>query len=105
MRFPTGLSFILFASILASACAGSSPSGPTGTDTGSLSSYRGETVSAIDGKPIAGVAVKVGTRAALSDDLGRFELKDLQEGAAVLTLSGTSIVERRRSGPSSSDRA
>ena len=61
------------------------------------SSYRGETVSAIDGSPISGVNVKVGERAALSDNLGRFELTDLQEGDAVLTLSGPSIVERRRS--------
>jgi hypothetical protein len=60
-------------------------------------SYRGETVSAIDGTPIAGVAVKVGTRTALSDNLGRFELKNLEEGAAIVTLSGSSIVERRRS--------
>jgi hypothetical protein len=90
-------SFILFTSLLASACAGSSPSAPTSSDSGSVSSYRGETVSAIDGRPISGVAVKVGTRAALSDDLGRFELTDLQEGAAIVTLSGPSIVERRRS--------
>ena len=101
MSFRTGTPFVLFflflASIMASACAGSSPSAPTTTDpVSSPLSYRGETVSAIDGTPISGVAVKVGTRAALSDELGRFELQDLQEGAAILTLSGSSIVERRR---------
>ncbi|MEO5742022.1 MAG: hypothetical protein ABIS29_15655, partial [Vicinamibacterales bacterium] len=69
---------------------------PTATGPGALPSYRGETVSAIDGRPISGVALKVGTRAVVSDVLGRFELTDLQEGAAVLTLSGPSIVERRR---------
>jgi hypothetical protein len=97
MPFRIGASFILFASMFAFACAGSSPSAPTTSDPGSLSSYRGETVSAIDGLPISGVAIKVGTRAALSDDRGRFELNDLQEGAAFVTLSGSSIVERRRS--------
>jgi hypothetical protein len=97
MPFRTGASFILVASMLASGCAGSSPSAPTTSDPGSRSSYRGETVSAIDGIPIPGVAIKVGTHAALSDDRGRFELKDLQEGAAIVTLSGSSIVERRRS--------
>ena len=66
-------------SILASGCAGSYTQRSTATDPGSLSSYRGETVSAIDGRPISGVAVKVGTRAAVSDENGRFELNDLQE--------------------------
>jgi hypothetical protein len=92
--------------MLASSCAGSSPSAPTKTDPGgSLLSYRGETVSAIDGRPISGVAVQVGTRAAVSDDLGRFELKDLQGGDAIITLSGSSIVERRRSVAIPSDAA
>jgi hypothetical protein len=88
---------ILFISMLAGACAGGSPSAPTAADNSSPASYRGETVSAIDGAPISGVAIKVGTRSAVSDDLGRFEVKDLQQGAAVATLSGASIVERRRS--------
>lgn len=88
--------FFLFASILASACAASSPSAPTTAEPAPLSSYGGETVSAIDGRPISGVAVTVGTRAALSDDLGRFELKNLPEGPTIATSSGSSIVERRR---------
>jgi hypothetical protein len=91
----TGTSLVIVASILASACGGNSPSSPSGT--GTSASYRGETVSAIDGSPISGVAVKVGERAAISDTLGRFELRDLQEGDAVVTLSGASVVERRRS--------
>jgi hypothetical protein len=97
MSFRIRTLFILCAGLLASACAGSSPSAPTNTDSASRSSYRGEAVSAIDGKPISGVAIKVGTSSAVSDDLGRFEVKDLQAGAAVVTLSGGSIVERRRS--------
>lgn len=90
-----GTLLVLVASIFISACAGSSPSAPTGTG-GTSRSYRGETVSAIDGSPISGVAIKVGTRAAVSDNLGRFELTDLQDGPAIITLSGPSIVERRR---------
>ena len=95
MLYRTGTPLIIVASILASACGGNTPSAPTAT--GALASYRGETVSAVDGSPISGVAVKVGERAALSDSLGRFELNDLQEGDSVVTLSGASIVERRRS--------
>ena len=91
-----GTGFLLVASIFASACSGSSPSAPTSTERTSQLSYRGETVSAIDGTPISGVAIKVGTRAAISDNLGRFELTDLQSGPATVTLSGASIVERRR---------
>jgi hypothetical protein len=97
MPLRPGAPLTVLAAMLVSACAGSSPAAPTSGESASLSSYRGETVSAIDGKPISGVAIKVGTRAALSDDVGRFELKDLQEGAAIVTLSGSSIVERRRS--------
>lgn len=97
MPFRIGTPSILLASILASTCGGGSPSAPTATGGETRTSYRGETVSAIDGSPISGVAIKVGGRAALSDDLGRFELKDLQEGATIVTLSGSSIVERRRS--------
>ena len=87
--------FIVIASILGSSCGGSSSGSPTAPAAPVLS-YRGETVSAIDGTPIAGVAVKAGAREALSDDQGRFELTDLKEGATTVTLSGPSIVERRR---------
>ena len=97
MLFRSSTYFIIFASVVASGCAGSSPSAPTGNDPAPQGAYRGETVSAIDGKPISGVAVKIGTRSVVSDDRGRFELKELQEGAAIVTLSGPSIVERRRS--------
>jgi Matrixin len=97
MPFRHGTFLILLASMFGSSCGGGgSPSAPTSTGGSPVTSYRGETVSAIDGSPISGVAVKVGGRAALSDNLGRFELTDLQQGAAIVTLSGTSIVERRR---------
>jgi hypothetical protein len=97
MPFCSRASFVIVTSVLAFGCAGSSPSAPTGNDPSPQGAYRGETVSAIDGRPISGVAVKIGTRSVVSDDRGRFELKDLQEGAAIATLSGSSIVERRRS--------
>ena len=95
MRLRSRTRFIVIASILGSSC-GSSPGSPTAPGNAPVVSYRGETVSAIDGSPIAGVAVKVGTREALSDNLGRFEFTDLKEGSTVVTLSGPSIVERRR---------
>ena len=97
MSFRSSAYSIILASVLASGCAGSSPSAPTANEPTFHGAYRGETVSAIDGRPISGVAVKIGTRSVVSDDRGRFELTDLQEGAAVATLSGPSIVERRRS--------
>ena len=86
----------IVASILACSCGGTSPSAPTAAGGSPVISYRGETVSAIDGSPISGVAVKAGTREALSDNLGRFELTDLKQGSTLVTLSGPSIVERRR---------
>jgi hypothetical protein len=97
MPFRSTTPTIMFAALLASACAGSSPAAPTANDTGSRANYRGETVSALDGKPIPGVAIKIGTRSAVSDTLGRFELTVPEEGTAIATLSGSSIVERRRS--------
>jgi hypothetical protein len=85
--------------MLTAACGGSSPSSPTPSpsDSGSSgSSYRGATLSALDGTPIPGVVVKVGARAAVSDQLGRFALPELPDGPATVTLSGSSIVERKR---------
>ena len=89
---------LIFASMLA-ACGGSSPSSPTPSpsDSGpSGTSYRGSTLSALDGTPIPGVVVKVGTRAVVSDQQGRFALPELPDGPTTVTLSGSSIVERRR---------
>lgn len=100
-----GTPLIVIASILGASCAGSSPASPTAPAGAPVVSYRGETVSAIDGSPIAGVAVKVGTREALSDSQGRFQLTDLKEGSTTVTLSGSSIVERRRNVAIPSDSA
>jgi hypothetical protein len=96
MPLGRGTSLIVVASILGSSCAGSSPGSPTAPGGAPVVSYRGETLSAIDGSAIAGVAIRVGTREALSDNHGRFEMTDLKEGSTVVTLSGPSIVERRR---------
>jgi hypothetical protein len=90
---------LLIASLLTVACGGGSPSSPTPSpsDSGpSGSSYRGATVSALDGTPIPGVVVKVGTRAAVSDQLGRFALPELPDGPTTVTLSGSSVVDRRQ---------
>jgi hypothetical protein len=95
MPVRSGTFFILIA-ILGSSCGGSSPGAPTAPGGAPVVSYRGETVSAIDGSPISGVAIKAGSREALSDNLGRFELTDLKEGSTIVTLSGPAVVERRR---------
>lgn len=89
-----GVPLILLLSVAGAACSGSSPSAPTNT---SQPSYRGETLSAIDGRPIPGVAVKASTRSAVSDELGRFEVTELQAGMQTVTLTSPAIVERKRS--------
>lgn len=93
----TGPCILLVLSTLA--CGGSSPSSPTPSASNpgpSGSSYRGSTLSALDGTPIPGVVLKVGTHAVVSDQQGRFMLPELPDGTATLTISGPSIVERKR---------
>ena len=60
------------------------------------SAFRGETVSAIDGRPIGRINIKIGSQTALSDDSGKFELQNLQDGSGTLTVTGNSIIERQR---------
>jgi hypothetical protein len=96
MPLRRGTPFIVIVSILGSSCGGSSSGSPTAPGGTPALFYRGETVSAIDGSPIAGVAIKAGAREGLSDNQGRFELTDLKQGSTIVTLSGPSIVERRR---------
>ena len=60
------------------------------------STFRGETLSAIDGRPLAGLNIKIGSQTARSDQSGRFELQNLRDGTDTLVVSGSSIVERQR---------
>lgn len=77
-------------------CGGSSPNSPSSVTSPAGSAFRGETVSAIDGRPIGRVNIKIGSQTALSDDSGNFELQNLQNGNETLIVSGKSIVERQR---------
>jgi hypothetical protein len=83
-------------SIAMTACGGNSPSSPTTVAGGSRPAYRGSTVSAIDGKPIGGVTVKVGAQTGTSDDSGNFTVASVAEGTTTVVLSGASIHERQR---------
>ena len=86
---------LLLTLVLAAACGGSSPSAPGSVDSPAFA-LRGETVSAIDGRPIAGVSVKVGAQTAVSDAAGSFDVRNLHEGSETVTLSAPSIVERQK---------
>jgi hypothetical protein len=88
--------FALLLACLALSCGGGSPNSPSSVPPAASFALRGETVSAIDGRPIGRVNVKLGSQTATSDDNGNFELQNLKDGSDVLTVSGKSIVERQR---------
>jgi Matrixin len=87
----------LIACVLLAACGGgSSPSAPSDVTSSSTYTLRGQTVSALDGRSIGRVNVKIGSQTATSDDSGSFELKNLPEGSGVLVVSGNAVVERQK---------
>ena len=88
--------FPLLLACLALSCGGGSPNSPSSVPAATGSAFRGETVNAIDGRPIGRVSVKLGSQTATSDDNGKFELQNLKDGSDVLIVSGRSIVERQR---------
>ena len=75
-------------------CGGSSPTAPTGTESGS-GSFNGMTLNALDGQPISGVTVKIGSQTAVSDSSGAYQMENPGSGFLTATLTGSSIVERR----------
>lgn len=77
-------------------CAGSTPNTPSSVDSPSAFGFRGETVSAIDGRPIGRVTVKIGSQSALSDENGNFDLRNLREGNDTVVISGSSVIERQK---------
>ena len=87
--------FLVLLSCFAVSCGGSSPNSPTSVPSAS-SAFRGDTLSAIDGRPIGGLNIRIGSQAALSDPSGRFEVQNLRDGSDTLIVSGNSIVERQR---------
>ena len=73
-------------------CGGSSPTSPTSPGSGS---FNGVTLNALDGQPISGVTVKIGSQTAVSDSSGAFKMENPGSGFLSATLTGASIVERR----------
>jgi hypothetical protein len=78
---------------ISSACGSSSPSAPSSTVGGS--SLQGATINALDGLPLAGVTIKIGSQSAVSDASGSFRVENLSAGKLDVLLSGPSVVERR----------
>ncbi len=87
---------LLLLCVILSGCAGSTPSAPATVDSSTGFGFRGETVNAVDGTPLARVTVKVGSQTALSDELGNFDVQNLREGSETVVISGSSVVERQR---------
>jgi len=80
--------------LAAAGCAGRSPSAPsTPASATATSSRQGTIVSALDGQPLAGVTVKIGSQSAVSDTSGTYRLSDVAAGQPEV-LTAPSIVER-----------
>lgn len=80
--------------LIAPGCGGRSPSAPTSpAPTSTFSSLQGATVSAIDGQPLAGVMIKIGSQTTVSDATGTFHFNDVAAGQPEI-LTAPSIVER-----------
>src|SRR5574341_675028 len=77
--------------VVVSGCGGSSPTAPSSPGPGSFS---GVTVNALDGQPISGVTVKIGSQTAVSDASGAFRMENPGSGFLTAILTGPSTVER-----------
>ena len=94
MRFTASvrtLATTLATSILAAACGGSDPGGPTATATVS------GVVSAVSGALIEGASVSIGSATATTGVDGRFELENLPVGSATLVTSAPGFDPRSES--------
>src|SRR4051812_15644590 len=78
---------------ISSACGGGAPLAPSVGATGTT--LNGSTVSAIDGQPLGGVTVQIGTHKVVSDAAGAFQLDNSPAGSQPVILSAPSVVERR----------
>jgi Matrixin len=93
MRYRSWPVFVTLIAI-ASGCGGSSPSAPTkAASTATSSSVQGATVSAIDGQPLAGITVQIGSQSTVSDASGAFHLNNVASGQPAV-LAAPSVVER-----------
>jgi len=79
---------------ISSACGGSgAPLAPSMGATGAT--LNGSTVSAIDGQPMGGVTVQIGSQKVVSDAAGAFHLDNPPAGSQPATFSAPLVVERR----------
>jgi hypothetical protein len=83
-------------SVALAGCGGNTPSAPTSVGGGPSPVYRGSTVSAIDGRPMGGITIKVGSQTGTSDESGNFTVTSVTEGSMPVVLSGAAIYERQR---------
>ena len=87
--------------MLTAACSASQPAAPTlpssaGLATGdSSAAVHGTTVSALDGQPIGGLTVRVGSRTATTDAGGAFQFQNLAEGVQSVIVTGPGFVDRQ----------
>src|SRR5207245_11374241 len=76
--------------LLSAGCGGASPSAPSSPSSpAATSSLQGTIVSALDGQPLAGVTVKIGSHSAVSDAAGAYRLNDVAAGQSEI-LTGAS---------------
>jgi hypothetical protein len=81
-------------------CA-SSPSGPSDSSNGIL---QGQTVNAIDLSTIGGLSVQVGSKHAVTDEMGHFQF-EIDPGTYPTVIRGAGIVDRQTSVSSPSENA
>jgi Carboxypeptidase regulatory-like domain/Matrixin len=84
---------------VATSCGSGSPSAPSKSEGGGSSigggALSGTIVNAIDGQPLAGITVKVGSQRAVSSSNGDFSFDNLPPGTQAEVLSAASVIERR----------
>src|SRR3989442_247423 len=90
MRHRIGIAIVL---LISAGCGGASPSAPSSPSSTTATSLQGTIVSALDGQPLAGVTVKIGSQSTVSDAAGAYRLHDVAAGQSEI-LTGPSIVER-----------
>ena len=93
MRASMGRAMALAASVLAAACGGSDPGGPSTTATATVSGA----VNAATGAVIEDATVRIGSATATTGANGRFELQDLPVGGATIVTSAPGFEARSES--------
>ncbi len=88
---------LAFGASIAYGCGSANPAGSPSAPSHAVSgsALRGSIVSAIDGQPLSGVTVQIGSQSAVSDNGGSFHIDNLPSGSQPALLSAPSVVERR----------